>query len=135
VEHRVAVDGARNRVAQLVVELRHRQHLDVVAHLLDSAHASDAPSPLAFQLFGRRSTCTVEGLTEIEVGDDGREPKQQPNTRGSIEIFGGPCPGEECVVGLTTQFALNPITFAVRWASDPTFNGLLESGNSSLTVR
>lgn len=98
------------------------------------AHASDAPKALAFQLFGRRSTCTVEGLTEIEVGEDGREPKQQPITRGSIEIFGGPCPGEECVVGLTTQFALNPITFAVRFASDPTFNGLLESGNSSLTA-
>ena len=96
------------------------------------AHASEAPAPLAFHLFGRRSTCEVEGLTEIAIGPEGREPKRSPITRGTLEIFGGPCPGAECVVGISTQIAMNPISFAVSWAKDPKFNDLIESGNSTL---
>jgi hypothetical protein len=98
------------------------------------AHASEAPQPLAFQLLGRRSTCEVGGQTEIKIGDEGREPKQQPFTQGTIEINGGPCPGAECAVGITTQLAMNSITFAVSFAKDPTFDNLTESGNSTLAA-
>jgi hypothetical protein len=98
------------------------------------AHASDAPPALAFQLFGRRSTCDVTGTSEIKVGDEGREPKHDPLTRGTIEIFGGPCPGGSCPIGIATQLGMNPITFDVKWHSDPTFTDLIEAGNSVLTA-
>ncbi len=98
------------------------------------AHASAAPQPMAFQMFGRRSVCEVTGRSQIEVGDDGREPTKDPLTRGTLEILGGPCPGERCDVSLSTQLAMNPITFAVKWASDPTFSDLTQFGNSGLSV-
>ncbi len=96
------------------------------------AHASEGPQPFAFQLLGRRSTCAVSGQTEIAIGDEGREPKKQPLTQGTIEILGGPCVADECVVGISTQLAMNSITFDVSWASDPTFSNLIQAGNSSL---
>ena len=98
------------------------------------AHASSAPQPLAFQLFGRRSTCPVAGRSHIQVGDDNREPEKQPLTGGTVEILGGPCPGASCAVGITTQLAMNDITFSVKFASDPTFSDLVQGGNSSLTA-
>ncbi len=98
------------------------------------AHASDTPQAFAFQLFGRRSTCEVSGITDIQIGDEAREPKRQPLTQGTIEIIGGPCPGAECAVGISTQLAMNSITFDVSWASDPTFSNMIESGNSSLSA-
>lgn len=98
------------------------------------AHASDAPPAIAFQMFGRRSTCDVSGTSEIKVGDDGREPKHDPGTRGYMEIFGGPCPGGSCPIGIATQLGMNPITFDVKWHSDPTFTDLIEAGNSRLVA-
>jgi hypothetical protein len=98
------------------------------------AHASEAPPAIAFQLFGRRSTCELSGTSEIKVGDDEREPKQDPFTRGTVEILGGPCAGQSCAVGISTQLAMNPITFDVKWASDPTFNDIIQAGNSVLTA-
>ena len=98
------------------------------------AHASAGPQPLAFQLLGRRSTCEVSGQTQIQIGDEAREPKRQPLTQGTIEILGGPCPGAACAVGISTQLAMNSITFAVSWAKDPTFSNLIEAGNSSLSA-
>ena len=98
------------------------------------AHASDAPPAIAFQMFGRRSTCELAGTSEIKVGDDEREPKQDPVTRGFMEIFGGPCPGGSCPIGIATQLGMQPITFAVKWHSDPTFTDLIEAGNSRLVA-
>lgn len=98
------------------------------------AHASAGPEPLAFQMFGRRTTCEVTGTSHIEVGTDHREPQQDPLTRGTLEIFGGPCPGQSCAVGVSTQLAMNPITFSVKFARDPTFTDLIQGGNSGLTA-
>jgi hypothetical protein len=98
------------------------------------AHASEGPQPFAFQLLGQRSTCEVSGQTEIQIGDEAREPKQQPLTQGTIEILGKPCPSTGCVVGISTQLAMNSITFDVSWASDPTFSNMIEAGNSSLSA-
>ncbi len=83
-------------------------------------------SPLAFQLFGRRSQCDVDGSAEIEVGD--REPKRDPSTAGTVEFLGGPCPGGGCSVHPYFNLRMEPITFSVRWASDPTFSDLSASG-------
>jgi hypothetical protein len=85
-------------------------------------------SPLAFQMFGRRSTCEVEGTSHVEVGD--REPTQDPDTTGTVDILGGPCPGGGCSVGTFFNLAMEPITFSVRFASDPTFSDLSASGHS-----
>jgi hypothetical protein len=98
------------------------------------AHASVAPPAIAFQLFGRRTTCDVTGTSEIKVGKDAREPEHDPLTRGTVEITGGPCPGASCAIGISTQLAPNPITFEVKWHSDPTFSNLVQAGNSGLTA-
>jgi hypothetical protein len=88
-------------------------------------------SPLAFQLFGQRSTCEItEGVSEIEVGE--REPKKDPQTRGTVEFLGRPCPGESCSVGAYLQLAMDPITFDVKFHSDPVFRDLNASGHSLL---
>jgi hypothetical protein len=88
-------------------------------------------SPLAFQLFGQRSTCEItEGVSEIEVGD--REPKKNPQTRGTVEFLGRPCPGDSCSVGAYLQLAMDPITFDIKFHSDPVFHDLNASGHSLL---
>lgn len=96
-------------------------------------------SPLAFHAFGQRSLCEVAGTSEILVGD--REPKKNPKTAGHLEILGR-CEGGGCAVHPSFQVDMEPITFEVRWASDPTFGNLgaagagletalLESGNAN----
>ncbi len=70
----------------------------------------------------------MEGRSEIEVGD--REPKKDPLTAGTVDIRGGPCVGGGCAVGTSFQLAMEPISFSVRFASDPTFHDVSASGNS-----
>jgi hypothetical protein len=55
-------------------------------------------------------------------------------TRGIVELIGGPCAGRSCAVGIPTQLAMNPITFEVKWHSDPTFNDIIQAGNSVLAA-
>ena len=109
-----------------------------VATCKDFVSATNAPggtpvcvasgSPMAFHLFGRRSHCEVSGLAEIEVGD--REPKHDPETTGTVEILGGPCVGGGCSLGASFRLAMDPITFSVRFASDPTFGDLSALGHT-----
>ena len=94
----------------------------------------DMPAAMAFQLFEATTTCEVTGTSEIKVGEDEREPKHDPLTRGFMEVFGGPCAGTSCAIGITTQLAMNPITFDIKWHSDPTFTDLIEAGNSLLAA-
>jgi hypothetical protein len=83
-------------------------------------------SPLAFHAFGSRSLCEVEGSSEILVGD--RSPTDDPFTTGRVEFLGKPCPGGGCRVHPYFDLLMDPITFEVRWASDPTFGDLSASG-------
>ncbi len=85
-------------------------------------------SPLAFHLFGRRSRCDVSGTSQIHVGD--REPKHDPATDGTVELLGGPCPGGGCSVSPFLDLRMDPITFAVRFHSDPTFTDLGATGRA-----
>jgi hypothetical protein len=104
------------------------------SHVLATNAPGDDPvcvasgSPFAYQLFGRRSTCEVEGESHVEVGD--REPTHDPATAGTVDIIGGPCPGGGCSVGAFFNLAMEPITFSVRFASDPTFSDLSAAGHS-----
>ncbi len=89
-------------------------------------------SPLAFHMFGRRSRCELSGLTSIEVGD--REPKQNPQTDGILEVLGGPCVGGGCSVHPFFDLQMDNITFEVKWHSDPTFHDLSASGHGLETA-
>jgi hypothetical protein len=94
--------------------------------------AGDAPvcvpsgSALAFHAFGSRSRCEVAGTAFIEAGD--REPEKQPATAGIVEFLGKPCPLGGCRVQPFFDLQMEPITFEVRWASDPTFVDLTATG-------
>lgn len=104
-----------------------------------NANVGDPPicvasgSPLAFHLFGRRSRCELSGTSEIHVGD--REPKQDPVTTGVVELLGGPCPGSGgCSVYPYFDLRMAPITFAIRFHSDPTFGDLSAIGRGLQSV-
>ena len=87
---------------------------------------------MAARLFGNHSTCDVSGTSHIQVGD--REPKHDPHTTGTVDIIGDPCPGGGCAVGASIGLAMEPITFSVHFASDPTFFDLSASGDTALTT-
>lgn len=92
----------------------------------------NSPRALAFQLLGRRSLCEVSGSAEIEVGEDGREPKKQPRVAGAVEILGGPCPDATCPVSFSYQLGMDAIEFDVRFASDPRFVDLVQAGDTGV---
>src|SRR5262245_48605958 len=94
--------------------------------------AIDRAPGMGARLFGNHSTCDVSGTSHIEVGD--REPKHDPDTTGTVDILGDPCPGGGCAVGASIGLSMEPITFSVRFASDPTFFDLSASGDTSLTT-
>jgi hypothetical protein len=97
-----------------------------------SSAVAVAPSPVTYRVFGQRSTCEVEGSSHIEVGD--REPTHDPDTVGTVEILGRPCPGGGCNVAASFALAMDPITFSVRFASDPTFDDLSASADTRSTT-
>jgi hypothetical protein len=93
---------------------------------LPTADGSSGPSPLAAAMFGQQSECHVEGPARVEVGDEHKNTQAQ----GVIGLLGRPCPGSDCTVGLSYGLTLDPITFEVRFHSDPTFEDLASTGAS-----
>jgi hypothetical protein len=89
---------------------------------------SATPRALTSQAFAKLSLAEVAGTSEILVGD--REPEQDPATAGLVQLWGTPCPGGSCPIGLAYNFALDDITFSVKFASDPTFGDLGGFGSS-----
>lgn len=83
-------------------------------------------SALAYHAFGMRSLCEVSGTAQIQAGD--REPQQDPDTWGTVEFLGKPCPAGGCVVQPYFDLLMDPITFSVKWHSDPTFFDLSATG-------
>ena len=91
-----------------------------------SPESAGGPSPIAAAMFGQQSECHVEGPATIEVGD---EHKTTP-AQGIIGFAGKPCPQAQCSVGLSYGLTMDPVTFEVRFHSDPTFEDLASSGAS-----
>jgi len=91
------------------------------------AGGSSGPAGLAAAAFGQLSECAAQGPAVIEIGDE----VKSSAAFGSIGFIGEPCPGEQCTVGVTYDLGLDPITFQVRFASDPTFEDLASSGSSN----
>src|SRR5262249_59083823 len=93
-----------------------------------SSEGESSPETIGYRSFGHRSTCELEGSSHIEVGD--REPTHDPGTVGTVEVLGDPCPGGGCQVAASFGLAMDPITFSVRFHSDPTFGDLSASADS-----
>jgi len=87
---------------------------------------------MAARFFGNNSTCEVSGTSQIEVGDE--EPTHDPMTVGKVNVLGDPCPGGGCRVAAGIGLGMDPITFSVRFASDPMFYDLSAAGNTGLTT-
>ncbi|HSP97559.1 MAG TPA: hypothetical protein VL049_09995, partial [Candidatus Dormibacteraeota bacterium] len=85
------------------------------------------PSSIAAAMFGQQSECHVEGPATIHVGDEDKTTQAQ----GVIGLIGRPCPDEQCSVGLAYGFTMDPVTFEVRFHSDPTFEDLTSTGASA----
>ena len=87
---------------------------------------------MAARIFGNHSTCEVAGTSQIEVGD--REPTHDPMTTGTVDVLGDPCPGGGCRVAAAIGLNMDPVTFSVRFASDPMFYGLAAAGQTPFTT-
>ncbi len=90
------------------------------------ANSDGGPSAIAAAVFGRQSEAQVEGPAHIDVS--GEEATTQ--AQGTVELIGDPCPGGDCTVGLAYGLTMNPVTFHVHFASDPTFRDLASTGSS-----
>ena len=85
-----------------------------------------ANSPLGAEVFGRRTTCAVEGTAHVEVGDESKN----PHAEGIVQFVGDPCPGESCAVGMQYQLNIDPVTFGNFFHSE-TFHDLGGVGETS----
>ena len=94
--------------------------------------AGDAPvcvanSPLSSAMFGRRTTCAVEGNAHIEVDGDTRNPP----AAGVVKFLGAPCPpGESCAVGLEYDLDIGSVTFG-NFLKSATFKDLGSLGETA----
>jgi hypothetical protein len=74
------------------------------------------------------SVCEILGgeldVATIGVGDEVKSTR----LRGIVELHGSCELGQPCQLGLSYRFTLDPISFPVRFASDPTFVDLSVSG-------
>jgi hypothetical protein len=91
-----------------------------------SANLVLGPSAITAAMYGQQSECHVEGPATFEVGD---EHKTTP-AHGVIGLFGEPCPQGQCSVGLSYGLTMDPVTFEVRFHSDPVFKDLAATGAS-----
>jgi hypothetical protein len=82
-------------------------------------------APLAASLYGRASRCEVSGNVTIDVSGELREPAAE----GTVDIFGGPCPGQSCPVGLSFSLDAEDVTYGNFFRS-ATFTDLAAVGNS-----
>jgi hypothetical protein len=106
-------------------------HPSGVCLLAGSDPATPTPDPLPAAVFATTSVCEVTGQAEIHVGDE----VKTPGVSGFVQIHGRPClPGQPCSVGISYQVEIDPITFEVRFASDPTFVDLGVSGATEPAV-
>jgi hypothetical protein len=85
------------------------------------------PSSIAAAMYGQTSECHVEGPATVQVGDEEKTTQAQ----GIIGLIGKPCPDGQCSVGLAYGFTMDPVTFEVRFHSDPTFEDLASTGASA----
>jgi hypothetical protein len=91
-----------------------------------------ANSPLAAEVFGRRTMCAVDGTAHVEVGGESKNPQ----AAGIVQFVGDPCPGGSCAVGMQYQLNIAPVTFGNFFHSE-TFHDLggvgeTRAGNEAL---
>ena len=85
-----------------------------------------ANSPLAAEVFGRRTMCAVDGTAHVQVADESKN----PHAEGIVQFSGDPCPGENCTVGMQYQLKIDPVTFGNFFHSE-TFHDLGGIGETS----
>jgi hypothetical protein len=89
-------------------------------------------SALAFDAVGPHSSCAVDGTSVVTIGDE--HPTTDPATSGNLEVVGGPCVGADCFVHTSFLLGMEPITFEVRFARDPTFVDLTAAAAAKETT-
>lgn len=85
-----------------------------------------ANSPLSSAMFGRRTTCDVDGHAFIEVEGE----LKIPAAVGTVKFVGPVCPGGTCAIGTEYNIDIDPITFGNVFKS-ATFSNLASVGESA----
>jgi hypothetical protein len=85
-----------------------------------------AYSPLAAEVFGRRSMCAVDGTAHVDVGGHSAD----PHAAGIVQFVGATCPGGGCAVGMQYNLDIANVTFGNFFHSE-TFSDLGGIGETS----
>lgn len=78
-----------------------------------------AYSPLAAEVFGRRTMCEVHGTAPVDVGGH----SGNPTADGIVQFVGPTCPGGGCTVGMQYLLHIGDVTFGNFFHSE-TFSNL-----------
>lgn len=106
-------------------------NFDPVGGNVTATHAgSDEPvciatSPLSSAMYGRRTTCAVDGHAFIEVEDE----LKIPAAAGIVKFVGPACPDESCAIGTEYNLDIDSITFG-NFLKSATFSDLGSLGAS-----
>ena len=86
-----------------------------------------ANSPLSAELFGRRTSCTVDGMAQVTVKDGDDSDTENSHTTGVVQFVGDPCPGQSCPVGMEYRLDFGDIQVG-NFFESATFNKLAGMG-------
>ena len=90
-----------------------------------------ANSPLAAEVFGRRTSCTVDGTTQITVSGGGDSDTETSHTTGVVQFVGDPCPpGQSCPVGMEYRLDFADVQVG-NFFESATFNQLAGLGENA----
>ncbi len=100
-----------------------------------NAAGSDPPvctafSPLGADLFGQRTSCTVEGNAHITVSDGDNTDSEDSHTTGVVQFVGEPCsPGQSCPAGMAYRLDFGNVEVG-NFFESATFNKLAGLGEN-----
>ncbi len=87
-------------------------------------------SPLAADLFGQRTSCSVEGTAHITVSDGSDSDSEDSHTTGVVQFVGTPCaPGQSCPAGMAYRLDFGNVSVG-NFFESATFNELAGLGEN-----
>ena len=104
------------------------------SHVDANAAGNAAPvctvfSPLAADLFGQRTLCSVAGTAEVTATSGDDSDTESSAATGIVQFVGPPCPGHSCAAGMEYSLNFSDVEVGNFFAS-ATFNGLAGVGES-----
>jgi hypothetical protein len=88
-----------------------------------------ANSPLSAEVYGRRTSCAVEGTAHITVRSDDDSDSEDSHATGIVQFVGDPCAGRSCAVGMEYRLDFANVEVG-NFFESATFNKLAGMGDN-----